>query len=73
LKKKNLQIDNYFLEVVSSTTLNEWNKDIEILADGTWRAVEETINPQLDSDDDEPPTKSNKQENEGQAGLILLN
>ncbi|XP_050061659.1 E3 SUMO-protein ligase PIAS1-like isoform X5 [Aphis gossypii] len=48
-----LKIDSYFLEVVSSTTLDESN--IEILADGTWRAVEETINPR---DDDEAGTSS---------------
>jgi len=30
-----IKIENYFLEVVSSTTLNKWNKEIEFSADGT--------------------------------------
>ncbi|CAI6362464.1 unnamed protein product [Macrosiphum euphorbiae] len=34
-------IENYFLEVVSSPTLKDCSKEIEILADGTWIAYEE--------------------------------
>lgn len=37
-----IQIENYFLEVVSSPTLKYCSKEIEILADGTWRVYEET-------------------------------
>ncbi|XP_008186608.1 E3 SUMO-protein ligase PIAS2-like [Acyrthosiphon pisum] len=36
-----LQIDNYFLEVVSSPTLEDCSKEIELLADGTWIVYEE--------------------------------
>ncbi|XP_022175000.1 E3 SUMO-protein ligase PIAS2-like [Myzus persicae] len=36
-----IQIENYFLEVVSSPTLKDCSKEIEILADGTWRVYEE--------------------------------
>ncbi|CAI6356695.1 unnamed protein product [Macrosiphum euphorbiae] len=32
-----LQIQNYFLEVVSSPTLKDCNNEIELLANGTWR------------------------------------
>ncbi|KAF0747502.1 E3 SUMO-protein ligase PIAS2-like [Aphis craccivora] len=38
-----IQIDNYFLEIVSNTTLKDCIKEIEFLADGTWRVYEETI------------------------------
>ncbi|KAE9524257.1 hypothetical protein AGLY_015296 [Aphis glycines] len=38
-----LQIQNYFLEVISSPTLKDCSKEIEFLADGTWRVYEETI------------------------------
>ncbi|KAE9522407.1 hypothetical protein AGLY_017194 [Aphis glycines] len=41
-----IQIENYFLEVVSSPTLKDCNKEIEFLADGTWRVYEETIEVQ---------------------------
>jgi len=37
-----IQIENYFLEVVSSPTLKDCSKEIEILADGTWVVYEET-------------------------------
>jgi len=36
-----LQIENYFLEVVSSPLLKDCSKEIEILADGTWIVYEE--------------------------------
>ncbi|KAL4091989.1 hypothetical protein QTP88_026583 [Uroleucon formosanum] len=36
-----IQIENYFLEVVSSPTLKDCSKEIEILADGTWIVYEE--------------------------------
>ncbi|XP_015363942.1 PREDICTED: E3 SUMO-protein ligase PIAS2-like [Diuraphis noxia] len=36
-----IQIDNYFLEVVSSPILQDCNTEIEILADGTWKIFEE--------------------------------
>ncbi|KAF0752700.1 E3 SUMO-protein ligase PIAS2-like [Aphis craccivora] len=39
----NIQIQNYFLEVVTSPTLKDCSKEIELLADGTWRVYEETI------------------------------
>jgi len=39
-----IQIENYFMEVVSSATLKCCIEEIEILADGTWRAFEETKN-----------------------------
>ncbi|KAE9522060.1 hypothetical protein AGLY_017546 [Aphis glycines] len=79
-----IQIENYFLEVVSSTTLNNLNKEIELLSDGTWRAFEETKNTNcsrdnvkpidyvdLNSDDEEPPTEADKQENENQAANAI--
>jgi len=34
---EDIQVDNYFLDVVSSLTLNDCINEIEILADGTWR------------------------------------
>ncbi|KAE9533463.1 hypothetical protein AGLY_009101 [Aphis glycines] len=37
-----LQIQNYFLEVISSPTLKDCSKEIELLDDGTWRVYEET-------------------------------
>ncbi|CAI6364397.1 unnamed protein product [Macrosiphum euphorbiae] len=36
-----IQIENYFLEVVSSPTLKDCSKEIEILADGTWIVYED--------------------------------
>ncbi|XP_001950665.2 E3 SUMO-protein ligase PIAS2-like [Acyrthosiphon pisum] len=36
-----IQIENYFLEVVSCPTLKDCSKEIEILADGTWIVHEE--------------------------------
>jgi len=39
-----LQIENYFLKIVSSKILKNWSKKIEILADGTWRVFKETKN-----------------------------
>jgi len=74
-----MQIDNYFLEIVSSPTLKNCNKEIEILADGTWRVFEETKNSNNThnktsyffdltlSDDEELPTEKDKGENEVQA------
>jgi len=114
-----IQIENYFLEVVSSPTLKSCTKEIEILADGTWIVYEENketkntnstpdtkvkpidsvdldsddekcIEPKTEpspesskpqesenlkssfidltiSDDEEPPTEKDKQENEAQA------
>jgi len=53
----NIQIDNYFLEVVLSTTLNKWNKEIELSADGTWRAFEKQKTKNTDSSRDK--AKSN--------------
>jgi len=44
-----IQIDNYFLEVVSSPKLKENSKEIEILADGTW----------IDFDENKEKKKSN--------------
>ncbi|KAE9522001.1 hypothetical protein AGLY_017606 [Aphis glycines] len=38
-----IQIENYFLEVVSSPTLKYCTTEIEILSDGTWRIHKETI------------------------------
>ncbi|CAH1738758.1 unnamed protein product [Aphis gossypii] len=38
-----IQIENYFLEVVSSPTLKYCTTEIEILSDGTWRIYKETI------------------------------
>jgi len=38
-----IQIENYFLEVVQSPTLKYCTTEIEILADGTWKPYEETI------------------------------
>jgi len=40
---EDILIENYFLEVVWSPTLKECNKEIEVLADGSWRIYEETI------------------------------
>ncbi|KAE9524003.1 hypothetical protein AGLY_015650 [Aphis glycines] len=70
-----IEIENYFLEVLSSSTLNNWSKEIEILADGTWKVFKETKSTSsshnqvkhidcadLDSDDEESPTKRDKQE-----------
>jgi len=37
-----IQIENYFLEIVSSPSLADSCKEIEILADGTWRVYVET-------------------------------
>jgi len=115
-----IQIENYFLEVVTSPTLKDCSKEIEILADGTWVVYEEnketkntnstpdtkekpidsvdlddsddekSIEPKKEprpessktqepenlkssfvdltiSDDEEPPTEKDKQENEAQA------
>lgn len=36
-----IQIESYFLDIVSSPTLPDSCKEIEILADGTWRVYEE--------------------------------
>ncbi|KAF0768912.1 Uncharacterized protein FWK35_00013366 [Aphis craccivora] len=49
-----LQIENYFLEIVSSKILKNWSKKIEILADGTWRVFKETKKNQYYSDKVKP-------------------
>jgi len=49
-----LQIENYFLEIVSSKILKNWSKKIEILADCTWRVFEETKNTNSNRDEVKP-------------------
>lgn len=36
-----LQIDSYFLEIVNSTTLTEYNNEIEVFCDGSWKVKDD--------------------------------
>lgn len=45
-----IQIENYFLEIVSSPTLSDSCKEIELLADGSWRVyVEQKENKNMET------------------------
>lgn len=50
-----IQIENYFLDVVSSPTLKSCSKEIEILADGSWIVYEE--NTEAKNTNTTPDTK----------------
>ncbi|XP_025207609.1 E3 SUMO-protein ligase PIAS1-like isoform X2 [Melanaphis sacchari] len=50
-----IQIENYFLDIVSSPTLKYCSKEIEILADGTWIVYEE--NKETKNTNSTPDTK----------------
>lgn len=53
-----IQIESYFLEVVSSPDLPDSCKEIEILADGTWKVYEENKEPVETAADKEKPIDS---------------
>lgn len=53
-----IQIENYFLEVVTSPNLSENSKEIEILADGTWRMYEELKDTEISPEVKETPMDS---------------
>jgi E3 SUMO-protein ligase PIAS1/E3 SUMO-protein ligase PIAS2/E3 SUMO-protein ligase PIAS3 len=53
-----IQIENYFLEVVTNPNLSESSKEIEILADGTWRIYEEKKDTEMSPEVKEAPIDS---------------